>query len=263
MNVVAIHEHNQIEWTEDKIKLLKNTICKGASDNELELFIHACKRSGLDPFMKQIHAVKRPTYNASTKSYEEQMSIQTGIDGYRLIAERTGRYAPGKAPTFQYDSNGNMISATAYVKKQTPDGTWHEISGEAFYEEYVARKKDGTPQSMWQKPHIMLAKCAEALALRKAFPADLSGLYTKEEMDQASNPRVEAIDETVEVRPTVDLEPLLEILPVDLDISKLDKYILNLAKKTKKTPEDLIAIARGKEENLQKFIEGYSLFLKA
>lgn len=156
---------------ENKIELIKRTICKGATDDELQLFIHACNRTKLDPFMKQIYAVKRGG----------TMTIQTGIDGYRLIAERTGRYMPGREPSFVYDDKGRLLSATSYVKKMDSNGQWHEIAATAHFSEYNANG------NMWQKlPHAMLAKCSESLALRKAFPADLSGLNTEEEMEQAS-----------------------------------------------------------------------------
>ncbi len=179
---------NQLTVTFDdspeKVDLLKRTICRGSTNDEFELFLHACKRTGLDPFMKQIHAVKR----WDNVLRREVMQIQTGIDGYRLIADRTGKYAPGKETVFSYASDGTLVSSTAYVKKQTPDGTWHEISSTAYYVEYVCLKKDGLPNIMWAtKGHIMLSKCAEACALRKAFPAELSGIYTKEEMEQADN----------------------------------------------------------------------------
>lgn len=168
-----------------KVQLLKDTICKDSTDDELELFAYTCKRLGLDPFARQIHPVKR--FDSTLN--REVMTIQTGIDGYRLIADRTGRYAPGAAPTFQFDKNGNLFSATSYVKKMTSDGTWHVVEATAHYREYVALKRDGKPNFMWAtKPYIMLSKCSEALALRKAFPAELSGVYTKEEMDQANNP---------------------------------------------------------------------------
>ncbi|MFO7745442.1 MAG: phage recombination protein Bet [Psychroflexus sp.] len=183
MNQVSIHE---TEWSEKKIQLLKDNLCKEASDDEFEIFFQACKQTGLNPFMKQIYMVKR--WNSDLK--RNAMTFQTGIDGYRLIAERSGKYAPGRSSEYRYDDKGNLISAIAYVKKQTTDGTWHEVAAEAFYSEYVAKKKDGEPTGMWkEKPHIMLGKCAEALALRKAFPAELSGVYTKEEMEQADNPK--------------------------------------------------------------------------
>jgi len=184
MNQITLYQQTMPShiFDESKIELLKNTICKGSTDEEFELFIHACKRTGLDPFMRQIYAVKR--WDSSLK--RESMTIQTGIDGYRLIAERTGKYSPGREPTYQYDGEGKIISATAYVKKQTTDGTWHEIAATAFFNEYCQRTKEGKPTRFWmQMAHTMLAKCAEALALRKAFPGDLSGLYTKEEMQQA------------------------------------------------------------------------------
>jgi phage recombination protein Bet len=176
------------ESERDKIELIRQTVAKGATDLELKLFLHACERTGLDPLMNQIHAVKR--WNSGLN--REEMKIQTGIDGYRLIADRTTRYAPGQRPMFTYRPNdGALDSAIAFVKKQTVnDGTWHIVEAEAFWSEYVQTKKDGTPNHMWTtKPHTMLAKCAEALALRKAFPAELSGIYTHEEMMQADNER--------------------------------------------------------------------------
>jgi len=194
-HIPQTHTQNQhnvctIEFSNDKLDLLKQTICKGATDDELEIFVHACKRTGLDPFMKQIHSVKR----WDPKLNREVMTIQTGIDGYRLIAERTGKYMPGQQPELIYDAAGKVVSATAYVKKLGPDGQWHTIAATAFYEEYVQTKKDGKPMGMWEKmPRSQLSKCAESLALRKSFPADLSGVYTKEEMEQGMS---ESIDIT-------------------------------------------------------------------
>lgn len=157
-------------FDEQQVLLLKNTICKGSSDEELKFFIYACTKTGLDPFSRQIYSVPRGG----------QRVIQTSVDGFRLIAERTGRYAPGREPTFVYDKNGVLFSATSYVKKQTKDGTWHEVSASAMMSEYDGKN------NFWKKmPHLMLAKCAECLALRKAFPAEMSGLYGQEEMQQA------------------------------------------------------------------------------
>lgn len=188
MTAIQKIEPIQTEYTKDKIDLLRNTVCKGASDNELQLFLHVCKRTGLDPLMKQIYSISRGN----------QRTIQTGIDGLRLIAERTGRYTPGKEPTFVYDDKGQLISATSYIKKLTPDGIWHDVSATCFLCEY---NPGNNP--MWKKmPHVMLAKCAEAAALRRAFPAEMSGLYTTEEMAQAEveikEPEPEATFEQME-----------------------------------------------------------------
>lgn len=188
--------------SDDKVELLKHTICKGATNHEFELFIHACKRTGLDPFMKQIYAVKR----WDSQAQRETMAIQTAIDGFRLIAERTGMYAPGKESTFEYDENGNIVSATSYIKKMTRDGTWHEVAAKAKWKEYVQTTKDGKVSKFWAKmPEVMLSKCAEALALRKAFPAELSGLYTTEEMAQAETAPESKLEEALTESPKHDL----------------------------------------------------------
>lgn len=168
---ITPQNNSQLSDIDSKKELIKRTFCKGGSDDELELFMHACKRTGLDPFMKQIYAIKRGN----------QMTIQTGIDGFRLIADRSGNYSPGKSASFELDDKGAVIAATAYLKKRTADNVWHEISATAYMDEYNAK------QGLWAKmPRTMLAKCAEALALRKAFPAELSGLYTNDEMDQST-----------------------------------------------------------------------------
>lgn len=246
-DMVVKTESKIVQFDKEKTDLLKRTICRGASDEELELFIHACKRTGLDPFMKQVYAVKR--WDSSLK--REVMTVQTSIDGYRLIAERTGKYVPGKETCYSYDGNGNLISATAYIKKQTADGTWHEISSTAFYSEYVATTKEGKPNHMWSKlPHAMLAKCAESLALRKAFPADLSGIYTSEEMQQSQIKKVESLSfdmvEALQAAVDCDHEPdeIKDIILVrcgveSLEDIPLDKYnaIIDYLRKRRRDQE--------------------------
>lgn len=168
--VEYINPPSQGGFDEKQIELLKNTICKGSTDDELKFFLMACQKTGLDPFSRQIYSVPRGG----------QRVIQTSVDGYRLIAERTGRYTPGREPTYVYKKDGSLQSATAYVMKQTKDGSWHEVAASAFFDEYDGKN------NFWKKmPHLMLAKCAECLALRKAFPAEMSGLYSEEEMHQA------------------------------------------------------------------------------
>ena len=164
----------------EKVELVKDTIARGASDDELMLFLHLAQRSGLDPFSRQIYLIERRANVGG--EWKTTRQPQTGIDGLRLIADRTERYAPGREPSYTYDAAGGLVTATAYVKKFVR-GEWHEIAATAHYDEYVQRKKDGQPNQMWaEKPHIMLAKCAEALALRRAFPAEMSGLYTADEI---------------------------------------------------------------------------------
>jgi phage recombination protein Bet len=176
-----------------QVQLIKDQIAKNCTNDELKLFLYQCARTGLDPFSRQIYAISRLTWDPELKKKVPKMSIQTGIDGFRLIAERTRRYAPGPEPVFEYDSGGNVRKATAFVKKLTADGTWHTVAASAYYDEYV-QTYDGKPSGLWTKPHIMLGKCAEAQALRRAFPAELSGIYTAEEMSQAG-PAVETTPE--------------------------------------------------------------------
>jgi phage recombination protein Bet len=199
MNQLAPSTHqNQVpttfssgSFTPQDIQTLKNSYCKDLTDSELKIFLMACSKTRLDPFMKQIYAVKRNTWaNGQSTAV---MTIQTGIDGYRLIAERTHRYCPGSEPTYEYDNQGKLISATSYIKKQTHDNTWHVVSASAHFDEYCQyytdkKNNQRRPMGLWgTMPRVMLAKCAESLALRKAFPSELTGIYTDEEMSQSNN----------------------------------------------------------------------------
>lgn len=204
MTALSKREEFPVSDFESKKDLIKKIYFKGCTDDEVEVFLHICKRTGLDPMAKQIYPIPR----WSSEHKKNVMTPQTSIDGFRLVAERTGRYSPGREATYVYETasgpgkstereyeNRRLISATSYVKKMTPDGTWHEIAATAFYDEYVQKTKEGKVTQFWDRmPHVMLAKCAESLALRKAFPADLSGLYTAEEMEQASNPQSALVD---------------------------------------------------------------------
>lgn len=171
-------------FNEQQVELIKKTVAKGCTNDELALFMYTCKRTGLDPLIRQIYAVKRG-------GASNQMTIQTGIDGYRLIAERTGRYVPGRESTF-IEKDGKIISATAYVKKLV-NNEWHEVAATAYFDEY-APIFNGQLGAMWKKMgHVMISKCAEALVLRRAFPAEISGLYTSEEMAQAETVEVTVV----------------------------------------------------------------------
>lgn len=169
------------DLTREKIDLIKQTVAKGATDLELDLFLHACKRTGLDPLMKQVYAIKR--WNSVDK--RDTLTFQTGIDGYRLIADRTGCYAGSSDAEYEVNDEGFPAVARVTVTKLV-GGMPCQFSASARWTEYCQKTKDGQVTAMWHKmPFLMLAKCAEALALRKAFPAELSGVYTHEEMMQA------------------------------------------------------------------------------
>lgn len=159
------------------------------------LFFHQCKRTGLDPFSRQIHAVKR----WDAQMGREVMSIQTGIDGYRLIADRTGLYAGNDDPVYDEEGRPHPGKATVTVYKLV-NGARTPFTRSARWTEFAQTKKDGSLTRFWAKmPYLMLGKVAEALALRAAFPQELSGLYTNDEMPPA--------DESGTTSPVVVTQP--------------------------------------------------------
>lgn len=179
--------------TREQIDLIKATVARGASDDELKLFLYTANRTQLDPLTKQIHFIKRRVYNSRSQQYEEVGTIQTGIDGYRVVASRNG-LAGIEDAIFDSETEARPKKASVTVYRMvdgarvpfTASARWAEYVQEK--DEYVDSKKTGkkVPAAMWAKmPYLMLAKVAEALALRKAFPNDLSGVYTNEEMAQA------------------------------------------------------------------------------
>jgi phage recombination protein Bet len=181
---------NLTTWTPEQTQLISSTIAPGCTPDELKLFAYACQRTGLDPFSRQIYAIKRGG----------KMTIQAGIDGLRSIAERSGQldgsetYWCGADGVWSDVWLGNTPPAAAKTIIHRK-GSNHAFTGVARFADYNAG------QGLWSKmPAAMIAKCSEALALRKAFPANLSGVYTTDEMEQA---------EEVTVTPVAAAKPAL------------------------------------------------------
>ena len=185
-----------ISWSVEQKDLIKNQLCPGMSDLELDYYYEVCKRTGLDPFIKQIHAIMRKQKNYKTNKEEYKMTIQTSVDGLRRIADRTGKYDGSESFWCGRDGVWHDVwtkDEPVYAAKTVlyKRGCEHPFIAVANFKSYAVKRYDGKLNSMWSKmPEGMIAKCSESLALRKAFPADMSGLYTKEEMGQADNDTV-------------------------------------------------------------------------
>ncbi|MDN6135698.1 MAG: recombinase RecT, partial [Brevibacterium sp.] len=177
---------NQTFWTDNQRAALAQIGVQKASDADLAVFFHQSQRTGLDPFAKQIYMIER----------KGKQTIQTGIDGFRLIARRTidrTKEGFGYRPTLWCGRDGQWRDV--WLEQEPPAAAkvvvvrgGQEFDAIALFDSYAGKKYDGNLNAMWstQGAH-MIAKCAEALALRKAFPQDLSGLYTTDEMAQADN----------------------------------------------------------------------------
>ena len=174
--------------TKEQKALLKKTICSDVHDQDFELFCQTCETTGLDPFSRQIYPVTRFDKRQNRKVSRPESTI----DGFRVIAERQGQYA-GQLGPFWCGKDGQWrdvwledkppaAAKVGIMRNDFQEPLW----AVATWDQYVQKTNDGKVSGLWVKMGpLMLSKCAEALALRRAFPNNLSGLYTREEMQQA------------------------------------------------------------------------------
>lgn len=171
------------------IEVLRSSLYPGAQDGSIKMVIGYCRASGLDPMQKPVHIV--PMWDSKTKSMRDV--IMPGIGSYRVQAARSGGYAGISEPEFGADVteslDGVQITYPSWcrvvVKRLLSNGAIAEFAAtERWTENYATAKKDSAqPNAMWRRrPYAQLAKCAEAQALRKAFP-EVGAQPTADEME--------------------------------------------------------------------------------
>lgn len=204
-NVVAI-QRNDVLYDPKTINLIRRTVAADTSDDEFNLFVNMARSLGLDPLRRQIYAF----VFSKNDPKKRRMSIIVSIDGFRSIAEATGNYRPDEdEASYEIDQSlkgplnpQGLVKATVRVWKYS-HGDWHRVTGVAYWDEYAPvkdewvydeatgrNKKSGNKSlddsGQWAKmPRVMLAKCAEAAALRKGWPDNFSNVYESSEMDRA------------------------------------------------------------------------------
>jgi len=228
------------EWMGDEaqIAIIRRDLAAGLDDQEFQVYLGVCKSTGLNPILRQIHAIKRRDKSSPTG---HRIAYQVGIDGLRLIADRSGAYAGSDEPQYVVDKAGKPVAATVTVWKIVA-GVRCPFSATARWSEYYPG--EGEAGFFWRKfPFGQLGKCAEALALRKAFPAETSGIYSHEEMQQADA----AIDvESVSVpmprrrseQPVAPSAPAEPTQPdIEAELAEQDRIEAELAAAQHETPE--------------------------
>jgi phage recombination protein Bet len=187
MSVAIVKQPQQLTYTKEQEQMIRDMYGNGASPTEFAVFLEICKARNLNPFTRQIFFVAR----WDSQKRREVYTAQVSIDGLRAQAQRTGLYDGQDEPEFEYDENGDLKLARVRIYRKD----WSRPAvGVAHFTEYAQYNKEGKLTQMWAtKQHIMLAKCAEALAIRKAFPEDTSGLYVAEEMGNNNIPSLDAM----------------------------------------------------------------------
>jgi len=176
------------QFDANEIEVIKQTIAPDLTDTELKLFVSTCKRTGLDPFSRQIYVTVK-SWTDKRGQAQRKVSIQATVDGFRVIAERSGKYEGQEGPFWCSDDGvwkdvwlgkGSPMACKVGVNRSDFKGPlWAVARTDAYFQ---------ASSPVWDKmPEQMVAKCAESLALRKAFPNDLSGIYSAEEMAQAEH----------------------------------------------------------------------------
>lgn len=202
----------------ERLGLLKRTVAHGSTEDEFAMFVSTCERLGLDPFTHQIHCVIPRDRDGGRKG---PMQIQIGIDGYRLLADRSGRYAGQVGPWWAGEDGGWVELWDAAVPPRAAKvgvcrlGFSQPLYAVAHWRSSAELDRDGRPRGRWARaPEQMLAIAAERVALRRAFPAELAAaeVYVR---DRAAHTASETFEDELELEPSSVEEEVREPAPED------------------------------------------------
>lgn len=167
------------QFDDEQLNIIKKTVAASLNNEQFLLFIEVCKHYRLNPMAKQIYG-----FNDN----KGRMVVQTSIDGFRLMAERTKLYGGQIGPEW---CGPDGVWKDVWLEKEPPAAARIAIIRRDFdkpmwrtarYSSYA-----GTSPNWTKMPEVMIGKCAEALAFRATFPAEMGGIYTLEEMEQAAD----------------------------------------------------------------------------
>ncbi len=223
MSNVVLRSANQVgehEFSKEQLELIKATVAKGATDNELKLFLYRCKNMGLDPLKPgMVHFIK---YGSSPGT------IVVGIEGFRSKAARTGKLSGIKRGVIN-DDKGKLVGGWCEVFRSD----WqHSAREEVLLSEY------STGKAMWAKmPSTMIKKVAEVAALRMAFADELGGVYAEEELERTvvnDTQAKELTSRVKETQPAPEFEAAEYFMgEAEPDTNDLGEYVVSVGKKHK------------------------------
>ena len=214
---------NQVQkktFSKDEFELIRSQIAPEATPEELKLFLYQAQLTGLNPLTRQLYCIHRNVKQGA--NWVKKMTIQTSIDGFRVIAERSGTYGGQSEPIFT-EKDGTLVSCKVSVFR-FHNGVRYEASvGLAYWEEYAPKNNEGEVTG-------------------KAYPQDLSGLYTGDEMNQsdvinAAYIKKHEIPEDLElaIDLVVSLEELKQLYIINSEMVEKNKAIKKLFTNKKTT----------------------------
>ena len=153
MNENQLTTTKRMSYSKDQIELIKKQIAPDATPDELKLFLYQAQRTGLDALSRQIYCIHRNVKQGN--GWGKKMTIQTSIDGFRVIAERSGNYGGQSEPQFT-EQDGKLLSCKVSVFRFHNEVRYEAAVGVAYWAEYCQTTQDGKPMGLWAKmPHTM------------------------------------------------------------------------------------------------------------